>query len=89
MNKSMNRRERILATLTRELAPSHIELHDESAKHAGHSGARPGGETHYRLTISSPLFMGKSKVAQHQMIYALLADELANGLHALAIEVRG
>lgn len=83
----MNRAERMKTILTRELAPHHLEIIDDSHKHAGHAGARPGGETHYSLIIGSAAFVGKSKVQAHQIVYALLKPELDSGLHALAIKL--
>ncbi len=83
----MNRAERIKDILTRELSPHHLEIHDDSRKHAGHAGARPGGETHYTLVIGSAAFAGKNRVQAHQMVYALLKPELDSGLHALAITI--
>lgn len=82
----MNRAERIKAILTEQLQPIHLELRDDSAKHAGHAGAQPGGETHYALVIRSDTFAGLSKVQRHQMIYTLLDTEFKTGLHALSIE---
>ena len=67
------------------LAPSRLELLDESAKHAGHAGAAPGGNTHWRLTIVSTAFAGKSTVARHRMIYQALGELMHNPIHALAI----
>ncbi len=84
----MNRAERIHALLAKELSPVEIEITDDSARHAGHAGAAPGGETHYRLMIASAAFAGLSKVQRHRMIYALLAEELETGLHALNIDAR-
>jgi BolA family transcriptional regulator, general stress-responsive regulator len=82
----MNRAERMTSVLTQQLNPSRLELADDSAKHAGHAGAQPGGETHYCLVIESSMFTGMSKVRRHQIIYQLLADEFKSGLHALSIE---
>ena len=81
----MTRKDRIAAALTEALRPIRLDIVDESDRHAGHSGARPGGETHYRLYIVSPAFVGKSRVERHRMVNALLAAEFASGLHALAI----
>jgi BolA protein len=67
------------------LAPTRLELLDESAKHAGHAGAAPGGNTHWRLTIVSPEFTGKPTVARHRMIYAALGELMQHPIHALAI----
>lgn len=84
----MNRSKRIIDILTQALAPGYLELRDESGQHKGHAGARPEGETHYRLLIASAAFSGLNKVQCHQKIYALLADEFKSGLHALAIEIK-
>ncbi len=81
----MTRKDRIAAALTEALRPTRLDIVDESDRHAGHAGARPGGETHYRLHIVSPTFVGKSRIERHRMVNALLAAEFAGGLHALAI----
>ncbi len=81
-------RERIARKLALAFTPSNLEVLDESASHAGHAGARPGGETHFRVRIASPDFGGLSRVEIHRRINAQLADEFAAGLHALAIEAR-
>ena len=82
----MTRAERITAILIQHFQPIHLELRNDSARHAGHSGARAGGETHYTLLISSEKFIGLSKIQRHQAIYKLLAGEFQTGLHALSIE---
>ena len=84
----MNTVERIRATLSGALAPERIEVIDESGKHAGHAGAVPGKTTHVRVKIASDVFKGKSRVERHRMVNELLASEIADGLHALAIEAR-
>ena len=66
------------------LEPSRLELTDDSALHAGHEGAKSGGG-HYRLTIVSQQFSGKSTVARHRMIYAALGPMMQQQVHALAI----
>ena len=71
--------------LTRALAPESLEIVDESARHAGHSGARPEGETHFRVRIVSAAFDGQSRVERQRKIYDALADEIAGGVHALAL----
>ena len=70
------------------LSPSLVNLLDESAQHAGHSGAAPGGNTHWKLTIVSAAFAGSSKVARHRMIYAALGDLMQNPIHALSIDAK-
>ena len=70
------------------LAPSRLDLLDESAKHAGHAGAAPGGNTHWNLTIVSAAFAGQSTVARHRMIYRALGELMQHPIHALAITAR-
>src|SRR6202021_3628452 len=68
--------------------PESLDVTDESHLHEGHSGHRPGGETHFRVYIVSPAFEGKSRIERHRMINATLAAELAGSVHALAITAR-
>lgn len=67
------------------LEPVSLELIDESAQHAGHAGARPGGGTHWRLRIVSPRFTGQPAVARHRMVYHALGELMHDPVHALAI----
>ena len=78
-------RERIIAKLTAAFAPLALEVIDDSARHAGHAGAREGGQTHYSVYIVSERFAGKSRVARHRLVYEALAAEFADGVHALAL----
>ena len=77
--------DRIERKLTAAFAPQRLEVIDESHKHAGHAGARPEGETHFRVTIVSAAFEGVGRVARQRQIHAVLADELAERVHALSI----
>ena len=77
--------ETIRAKLTAALAPERLEIVDESDKHAGHAGAREGGESHFRLLIVAGAFAGKSRVERQRMIYGLLAEEMSGPVHALAL----
>ena len=70
------------------LEPVNLELVDESAQHAGHAGARPSGNTHWRLTIVSPRFAGQPTLARHRMVYQALGELMQNPIHALAINAR-
>jgi BolA family transcriptional regulator, general stress-responsive regulator len=79
-------RDAIVAKLSAKFAPSHLEVIDESSRHQGHAGSRPGGETHFRVRIASPALTG-TRVTQHRAIMDTLEAELNNGVHALAIEV--
>jgi BolA protein len=71
--------------LTDAFAPQSLKVEDESHRHEGHAGHRPGGQTHFRVYIVSGAFKGKSRLERHRMVNALLAGELAGGVHALAI----
>lgn len=77
--------ERIRAKLAAGLTPTALDIQDESAKHAGHAGARPGGETHFDIYVVTAAFQGQSRVARQRMVYRLLGDEIAAGVHALAM----
>jgi len=77
-----------IARRLQSLSPSRLELEDESARHAGHAGAAPGGNTHWRLRIESPAFAGQSTVARHRMVYAALGDLMRHPIHALSIEAQ-
>jgi len=82
------RRERIEAALAEALQPERIEVIDESAKHHGHAGARPGGETHYHVRMVAEGFAGQSRVARQRMVNALLKAEFETGLHALSLDLK-
>ena len=66
-----------------DLAPQHLDIVDDSARHKGHAGATQGG--HYRLTIVSASFTGKSTLARHRLVHQVLGDLMHNGIHALSI----
>jgi len=70
------------------LDPLALDLEDQSAQHAGHAGAAPGGETHWRLSIVSARFSGQPVVARHRMVYQALGELMQNPIHALAITAR-
>lgn len=75
------------AALRAALAPTHLEVIDESSQHAGHSGASPEGfGTHFRVRIASPQFAQRTRVAQHRLVYDALQSFVPRGLHAIAIE---
>ena len=80
---------RISAKLEKEFSPSELQVIDESSQHAGHAGSRPEGETHFRVHIRAAAFAGKSRIERHRMVHRALAEELAGGLHALAISAHG
>jgi BolA protein len=70
------------------LAPLVLEIDDDSAKHAGHAGARAGGESHFSVRIVSASFAGKSRVERQRLVHGILAEELAGPVHALALALR-
>lgn len=84
---AISRADRIRAVLVDALAPSAIAVEDESARHAGHAGAAPGGETHYAVRIVSAAFRGESRVARSRRVHDILATEFAGGLHALSLRL--
>lgn len=74
--------------LAEKLNPTVVEVVDESAAHTGHAGANGTGfGTHFRVRIASPLFTGRSRVAQHRLVYDALQEFIDHGAHALAIEI--
>jgi BolA protein len=81
----MHLRETIAEKLKAALDPESVRVIDESELHVGHAGHRPGGESHFRIYIVSKAFQGKGRIERHRMINAVLASELAGGIHALAI----
>lgn len=86
MAESLGMMGRIELKLRGGLSPEHLEIIDESFRHEGHAGARPGGETHFRVSVVSESFTGKSRPERHRMIYFLLADEIKDRVHALSIK---
>jgi BolA protein len=84
----MDTKERIAQALTSALSPQSLDVIDESHLHKGHAGHRPEGETHFRVKITAEAFRGKSRVDMHRTINTILADELAAGVHALAIQAK-
>ena len=84
----MTTRDTITKKLHEAFRPESLEVKDESHLHEGHAGHRPGGETHFRVYIVSPVFKGKSRIERHRMINAALSAELAGSVHALAIHAQ-
>ena len=75
------------AALRAALQPTTLEVIDESAAHAGHSGANGLGRgTHFRVRIATPLFEGRTRVARHRLVYDALRFFIAQGVHAIAVE---
>jgi BolA protein len=77
--------ERLRAAL-QSLEPTQLEIRDDSAKHAGHAGAREGG--HFHVVITAAAFAGVSAVERHRMVYAAAAELMGRDIHALSIDAR-
>ena len=84
----MSTKDDIINKLREAFVPESLDVTDESHLHEGHSGHRPGGETHFRVYIVSRAFEGKSRIERHRMINTALAAELAATVHALAIKAQ-
>jgi BolA protein len=78
--------DQIRAAVERELAPTHVEVIDDSAAHAGHAGARSGG--HFRLAVISRAFEGRTALQRHRLVYAAVAPLMDGAVHALNIDAR-
>ncbi len=75
----------IAQKLTTAFSPLELAVEDESARHAGHAGSRPEGETHFRVRIVAGAFEGLNRLERHRRVNAVLAEELRSHIHALAI----
>lgn len=80
--------DQIAARLTAALAPSKLEVINESAHHAGHMGDDGTGESHFRVVVESAAFAGLNRVARQRLVNRALADLLSQRIHALAISAR-
>jgi BolA family transcriptional regulator, general stress-responsive regulator len=78
--------EQIRLALESQLRPVSLEIVDDSAKHAGHAGAREGG--HFRVVLVAELFNGRSQLERHRLVYAAVAPLMGQGVHALSIIAR-
>lgn len=81
-------KQRIEAKLAEAFRPEQLKVSDDSALHAGHSGAPEGGESHFTVDILAEAFAGKTRIARHRLINDVLKDELAGPVHALAIKAK-
>jgi BolA family transcriptional regulator, general stress-responsive regulator len=75
-----------LRVALQSLHPTRLEIRDDSAKHAGHAGAREGG--HFHVIIESPVFAGVPARERHRMVYAAAAELMGRDIHALSIDAR-
>jgi stress-induced morphogen len=92
MHPSPSRADRLHVVLTRAFAPTVLQVQDDSARHAGHAGAQPGGQTHYSVLLVSAAFQGVNRVARSRAVYSALSAEFGSaeqgGLHALTLTLR-
>lgn len=86
MNTTAPVRDRIAAALTERFSPEYLDIIDDSHRHAGHAGARPEGETHFRVTLVSAAFAGQSRVTRQRLVYHALGELLADRVHALQLK---
>jgi BolA protein len=91
-SQGKNRAERLESLLTHAFSPTLLRVQDDSAQHAGHSGAQPGGQTHYSVLLVSAAFRGQSRVARQRAVNEAVAGEFGppetGGMHALALTLR-
>lgn len=85
MGTSTPVRDKLETMLRDTLSPMHLEIQDDSHKHAGHAGSRPQGETHFRVTVVSMAFAGESRVNRQRRVYAVLKPLLDEHVHALQL----
>ena len=72
--------------LVKSLSPVSLEIIDESHKHAGHAGSRPGGQSHFNVVVVSDAFEGKSRVQRQRLVYQAISEEMSGIIHALALK---
>lgn len=85
MSAMQSRAARLEALLTQAFSPMLLRVVDDSARHAGHAGAQPGGQTHYSVLLVSEAFRGMSRVARSRAVHEVLTAEFAGGMHALSL----
>jgi BolA protein len=82
------RAQRIYQRLAVALRPEELNVEDQSARHAGHAGASPEGESHFLVTMVADGFAGLSRLERQRLVHQILAEEFAGGLHALRLRLR-
>lgn len=85
----MTMAERMRSKLEAAFAPALLEVIDESEQHRGHGGWREGGETHFRIRMRAAAFDGLSRIERQRAVNRTVAQELEDGVHALALDVAG
>jgi BolA protein len=77
--------ETIRTKLEAAFTPVHLSVNDESSRHAGHAGAREGGETHFHVSVVSSMFQGVARVERQRQVHQVLDAELKGRVHALSL----
>ena len=88
MSETQTRAARLEALLTAAFSPTLLRVEDDSARHAGHAGAREGSQTHFNVVMVSDVFQGMNRVARSRAVHAVLDAEFAGGMHALSLTLR-
>jgi len=88
MSGTQSRAARLRAVLQAAFQPVRLDVTDDSFRHAGHSGARPEGETHFSVLLVSGAFRGQNRVERARRVHAALEAEFGSGLHALRLTLR-
>ncbi len=88
LKNALSRAARIQNALEKQFAPGAIQVTDDSARHAGHAGAAPGGQTHFRVRVISDAFAGLSRLARQRLVNEALREEFDTGLHALSLDLK-
>ena len=83
----MTRGEQIESRLRAEFQPTDLMVRDDSERHRGHSGYQEGGESHFHVRLRSAAFDGKSRIACHRAVHAVLGAELMGQIHALSLDL--
>ena len=82
------RTDRMIALLGQHFSPTVLQVDDDSARHAGHAGAAPGGQTHFNVLLVTDAFRGQNRIGRSRAVHAVLDPEFGSGLHALSLTLR-